>query len=122
MHAKIFKNQTRYNLDKTPSKPRRHTKVWQDISLSKLYQRSKSTHDKRYQLEKISSENKIQREIIITWGNQIKDTSRNEILNSKKIYQKKDSSTKESNTQKILIENNTMSKTTNSQKEQDSNN
>ena len=27
MHAKTFKNQTRYKLDKTPSKPRKHTKV-----------------------------------------------------------------------------------------------
>ena len=61
MHAKTFQNQTRYNLDKTPSKPRRHTKVWQDVGLSKLYQRSKPTPDlkqrgintwlRRYQLE-----------------------------------------------------------------------
>ena len=47
MHAKTFKSQTRHNLDKTPSKPRRHTKVWPYKRLSKLYQRSKSTHDLR---------------------------------------------------------------------------
>ena len=45
MHAKTFKNQTRYKLDKTPRKTRRHTKARHDIRLSNLYQRSKPTHD-----------------------------------------------------------------------------
>ena len=47
MHAKTFKSQTRHKLDKTPSKPRKHTKVWQDIRLSKLYEIFQSTHDLR---------------------------------------------------------------------------
>ena len=37
MH-KTFKNQMRYNLDKTPTKPRKHTQVWQEKELSKFYQ------------------------------------------------------------------------------------
>ena len=59
MHAKTFKNQTRYNLDKTPSKPTRHTQVWQENKLPKLYQSPKSTHDWRYYYEKIPNESKI---------------------------------------------------------------
>ena len=45
MHAETFKNQMRHNLDKTSRKPRSYIKVWQDKRLSKLYQRSKPTHD-----------------------------------------------------------------------------
>ena len=48
MHAKTFKSQTRHKLDKPPSNPRNHTKVWQDIRFSKIYQISKSTHDWEY--------------------------------------------------------------------------
>jgi len=55
-----FKNQTRYNLDKTPSKPTNHTQVWQENKLPKLYQRPKSTHDWRYHFEKIPMKSKYQ--------------------------------------------------------------
>ena len=58
MH-KTFKNQTRYNLDKTPIKSRSYTKVWQEKDLSSLYQRLKPTHDSRNQYENISNENKV---------------------------------------------------------------
>ena len=58
MH-KTFKNQMRYNLDKTPIKSRSYTKVWQEKDLSTLYQRLKSTHDWRNQFEKITNENKV---------------------------------------------------------------
>ena len=57
MH-KTFKNQMRYNLDKTPIKPRKHTQVWQEKELSKLYQNPKSTHDWRYHFEKMPNESK----------------------------------------------------------------
>ena len=57
MH-KTFKNQTRYNLDKTPIKSKGYTKVWQEKDLSSLYQRLEPTHDWRNQFENISNENK----------------------------------------------------------------
>ena len=57
----------RYNLDKPPSKPRRHTKVWQYKRLSKLYQQAKSTQDWQQTKRKIPSENKIPNREIITW-------------------------------------------------------
>ena len=41
----------RYNLDETPSKLRRHTKVWYEKQFSKLYQRPKSTHDLEIPIE-----------------------------------------------------------------------
>ena len=58
MH-KTSKNQTRYKLDKTPIKPRKHTQVCQERELSKLYQKPKSTHDWRYHFEKNPNESKI---------------------------------------------------------------
>ena len=56
MHARTFKNQMRYNLDKTPIKSRSYTKVCQERDLSTLYQRLKPTHDWRNQYENISNE------------------------------------------------------------------
>ena len=68
MH-KTFKNQKRYKLDKTPIKSRKHTQVWQEKELSKLYQNpnqpmiegttlKRCQMKVRYQLMKISSRNK----------------------------------------------------------------
>ena len=44
MHAKTFENQMRYTLDKTPSKPRGHTKVWHKEVVQNM-SKIKSTHD-----------------------------------------------------------------------------
>ena len=45
MHTWTYKNQMRYNLDKTPNKPRReHIKVWHK-KVVQIISKSKSTHD-----------------------------------------------------------------------------